>query len=190
MRPLDGEFPPHERLPRYFVAEISQIDGAGVDGRASLSVDGLTIGDDLRDNAWHDDGYRYHDVFHLSHAAVLGWSPCLRRMLKRKRKSVPRVDEVEDGARAILLEEAIVTLMFDYCSSHGWLDDDAPIDASFVSMISRLTSKLECAGIQPGEWERAMRDGARAWKTLRRRGSAVMVGDLLNQRLLVANSAH
>ena len=40
----------------------------------------------LTDNAHVKDGYGYHDVIHLAFAAVLGWSPLVRRMLKAKRK--------------------------------------------------------------------------------------------------------
>ena len=32
------------------------------------------LGNDLGDNAAVEDGYRYHDVIHLAHATVLGWS--------------------------------------------------------------------------------------------------------------------
>ena len=62
--------------------------------------DGKFIGDSLSDNAYVDDGYRFHDVMHLAHMAVLGWSPVMRNLLKLKRKSQPTIDEVEDGARA------------------------------------------------------------------------------------------
>ena len=42
---------------------------------------------------------RFHDIFHLSYAAILGWSPTVRALLRCKRKSDPRVDEVEDGGK-------------------------------------------------------------------------------------------
>lgn len=58
--------------------------------------------------------YRFHDVFHLAYAAVLGWSPVLRALLKCKRKSHPWLDENQDGARAILIEEGISTFVFNH----------------------------------------------------------------------------
>src|SRR2546425_1996035 len=51
----------------------------------------------IQDNAYDDDGYRFHDVFHFAHLAILGWSPVLRKLLKRKRRNDVLVDEVEDG---------------------------------------------------------------------------------------------
>lgn len=179
---FDDLSPAAEQLPRRFSASIRE--GSGLQsGRASLVFEGTLIGDELRDNAWGDDGYRFHDVFHLANAAVLGWSPCLRRMLRRKRKSEPRVDEVEDGARAIVLEEAVVALIFDYCASHRWLDGRASVDREFLSLLMRLTAHLECAACGPLLWEQAIRDGAQAWRTLRNVGYVTMVGDMCQRRL-------
>ena len=50
-------------------------------------MSGEKIGDELTDNAYKDDGYRFHDVFHSAYVAILGWSPVIRKLLKRKRKS-------------------------------------------------------------------------------------------------------
>jgi hypothetical protein len=48
---------------------------------------GKPLGDDLTDNAYVDDGYRFHDVIHLALIAHLGWSPVVRGLMRRKRKS-------------------------------------------------------------------------------------------------------
>ena len=62
---------------------------------------GINIGDRLTDNKTEEDDYRFHDVFHLAYAAILGWSPVTRSLFKVKRKSDPKTDETQDGARAI-----------------------------------------------------------------------------------------
>ena len=64
-----------------------------------------SLGDDLTDNSYREDGYRFHDVMHLANVACLHWSPVLHALMKRKRKSNRRTDEVEDGARAMIFEE-------------------------------------------------------------------------------------
>ena len=64
-----------------------------------MYVDGMQIGDGLTDNRYEADGYRYHDIFHLTYMALLGSSPISRRLLGRKRRSRPEVDEVEDGEK-------------------------------------------------------------------------------------------
>lgn len=176
---FDATFPPAEQLPRRFVAVIRDAGNS----RAHLTIDGVVVGDELTDNAWFDDGFRFHDAFHLANAAVLGWSPCLRRMLGRKRKSRPRVDEIEDGARAIILEETIVALIFDYCSSHGWLEDSQGIEPAFLQLLIRLTAHLECAACPDELWGDAIRDGARAWRLVRRDGQTALIGDLTRRSL-------
>ena len=68
-----------------------------------MTMDGAPLGNELTDNAYENDGYRYHDVFHLAYAAVLGWSPVIRKLMDRKRKSDPQIDRIEDGGRATAL---------------------------------------------------------------------------------------
>ena len=43
-----------------------------------MLMDGVLVGAALTDNAYQDDGYRFHDVFHIAFTAILGWSPVLR----------------------------------------------------------------------------------------------------------------
>ena len=50
-----------------------------------LRCNGINIGDRLTDNKLEKDDYRFHDVFQLANAAILGWSPVLRALLRVKR---------------------------------------------------------------------------------------------------------
>ncbi|MGH3430523.1 MAG: nucleoside triphosphate pyrophosphohydrolase family protein, partial [Mycobacteriales bacterium] len=119
-----------EQLPRQFTAEISEQTGGEGNSRILLTIDGVQAGDSLQDNSHDHDGYRFHDVFHLAHAAKLGWSPVLRgKLLKRvhenppdrKRRSDPEVDKVEDGGRAIVIDEAVVAYVWEYARRHKFL---------------------------------------------------------------------
>src|SRR5690606_39045194 len=111
--------------------------------QVSLSRNGQVIGDDLTDNAYDDDGYRFHDVFHLAYAAKLGWSPVTRKILKCKRRSMSQVDEVEDGGRATVIEEAISAFVYDYARKHDYLDGVKKLDYELLKTIKSLTSDLE-----------------------------------------------
>ena len=62
-----------------------------------MDVDGVRTGNPLRDNNYVDDGYRFHDVFHLAHMAHLGWSPVHRALMGRRRLSDPRTAQIQDG---------------------------------------------------------------------------------------------
>jgi NTP pyrophosphatase (non-canonical NTP hydrolase) len=112
--PVDRKFPPlfdedlhtDEQLPRSLRVEIYERE---VNGKKFVfqKSGGILLGDRLTDNHLPEDDYRFHDVFHLAYAAVLGWSPTIRAVLKIKRKSLPKVDENEDGARANLLSRKV-----------------------------------------------------------------------------------
>ncbi|MGY3295465.1 MULTISPECIES: hypothetical protein [unclassified Bradyrhizobium] len=101
----DARRDPKEQFPRAFDVSFVRIGP----GQSRMYFNGRPLGDDLTDNAYKDDGYRFHDVIHLAFVAHLGWSPVLRGLMKRKRKSGDdRVDEVEDGGRAQVVEELVI----------------------------------------------------------------------------------
>ena len=175
---FDADYPESERLPRKFVMTI--IDNDGV---VEVYCDGIRLGDRLRDNRYVDDGYRFHDVFHFSNAAVLGWSPITRWMLKRKRKSDPRTDEVEDGGRAIAIEEGISAMVFSYAEQHNFLANNQWVSTDLLRTIKGMTSHLEVSRCTMGDWERAIHTGFDAWRVLGDTGSASLLLDLDGQLL-------
>ena len=168
---LDESFPENEQFPRDFRAEIRQVEGGR---RIELTVDGRKIGNELTDNAHVDDGYRFHDVLHLANVAILGWSPTMRSLMRRKRRSVPAVDEVEDGGRAIVIDEGVIAYVFDYARRHNFLDGVEGVDYNLLKTVRSLTSGLEVSQRSAHEWERAILDGYSAWRTVRQRGGGVI----------------
>jgi NTP pyrophosphatase (non-canonical NTP hydrolase) len=185
-RLFDDDFPADEQLPRSFTADI--IDSAGADGkgRITLTIDGVPAGDPLQDNAYDEDGYRFHDVFHLAHAAKLGWSPVLRgKLLKpnRKRRSAPEVDEVEDGGRAIVIDEAIVAYVWEYARRHRFLDGITTVDYPVLKTIRQLTEGLEVSRRTSHDWEEAILAGCRIFREVRARREAVLAVDLRDRSI-------
>ena len=130
------------------------------------------------DNAYESDGYRYHDVFHLANVAVLGWSPVIRQLMKRKRKSVSNVDSVEDGGRAIAIEEGISALVFGYANQHAFLEGADDVDYGTLRTIKQLTSHLEVNGCSEHQWQDAILQGFSVWRQLHTARRGVIVGDL------------
>ena len=121
---FDEEYPDKEQLPRTFRFTFSyETDDKGIDRVVLRDEDGSQLGDGLTDNAFEQDGYRFHDVLHLAHAAMLGWSPVLRRLFgpKRKRRSNPDVDMNEDGGRASVVEETVAAAIFAYVEANNFL---------------------------------------------------------------------
>ena len=174
---FDATLPEGERLPRRFKVELleSLEDGRQV---VRVLVNGQKCGSDLTDNAYDPDGYRFHDVFHFAYAAILGWSPVARALLRRKRKSRPEVDEVEDGGRAAVIEEGIAALAFDYARRHNMLDGVDVLDYQLLRTIMGMCSHLEVSRCTSGEWERSIIQGFDVWRAIVNAGGGSISVDL------------
>lgn len=172
--PLDSDFPEAERLPRRMEISIRLNDSGGT----VTFINGEKFGDSLTDNRYEDDGYRFHDIFHLSYACVLGWSPTVRALLHRKRKSNSKVDEVEDGGRALVIEEGIAAMVFSYAERRNYLKGAEAIDYNLLRTIKDMTSHLEVSCRTEGDWERAILTGFEAWRGIRSEGGGSIEADL------------
>jgi NTP pyrophosphatase (non-canonical NTP hydrolase) len=161
---FDAGFPDHERIPRRFSIEFVSCREEGGARTVRVLHEGKPFGDELTDNAYQGDGYGYHDVLHLAFAAVLGWSPLVRKMLGAKRRSSPKIDEVEDGGRAIAIEEGITAVVFAYARDYDFLDGKASVSSELLRMIKNMVSHLEVAACIPGDWERAIVLGLQVWR--------------------------
>ncbi|MEW5705146.1 MAG: nucleoside triphosphate pyrophosphohydrolase family protein [Pseudomonadota bacterium] len=180
---FDAAYPSHEQFPREMTAEVTEtIDETGM-AIVRLKINGSPVGDPLNDNARIDDGYRFHDVLHLAHVATLGWSPTMRRLMKRKRKSDPRVDHAEDGARATIVDEGVVEMIFDYARRHSFLEGVDRIDYELLRAIKQRTSGLEVSARSVAEWERAILESYRLWRAIRANGGGRFRLDLLKRRI-------
>jgi len=179
---FDEELPEGERLPRQFEVELVEV--VRDEKRCvRVSIDGVTFGAELTDNAYDPDGYRFHDVFHFGYAAVLGWSPITRALLRRKRKSQPLLDEVEDGGRAAVIEEGVAALAFDYARRHRLLDGVGVLDFQLLRTIKDMTSHLEVSQCTTGEWEQAILQGFKVWRAVVAQGGGRIAVDLDARRI-------
>lgn len=179
---FDATLPADERLPRRFEVELVDVEGDDRQ-RVRVLINDVPFGGELTDNAYDPDGYRFHDVFHFAYAAVLGWSPVTRALLRRKRKSHPLLDEVEDGGRAAVIEEGVAALAFDYARRHRMLDGVSALDFQLLRTIKEMTSHLEVKKCSTGEWEQAILQGFAVWRAiLAARGGRIGV-DLDQRRI-------
>lgn len=181
---LDEEFPKREQIPRRFRIQFEELTVGGK-LKVCLSRGGQAVGEDLTDNAYYDDGYRFHDVFHLAYAAVLGWSPVTRKILKCKRRSNNVVDEVEDGGRAIVIEEAISAFVYDYARKHDFLKAVPSLDYNLLKTIKSFTADLEVRVRTYDEWEQAIFSGYRVWNKMRQAKRGTVSIDLSAKKIIL-----
>lgn len=181
---FDEGFPESEQLPRHFQVQFREVQQGTVPRLEIVFNNEKQIGDPLTDNSYSEDGYRFHDVFHFSYAAVLGWSPVTRNLLKLKRKSNRKIDEVEDGGRAIVIEEAIAALVFRYAEGHSFLEDIQNVDSELLKNIQNLTSHLEVKHLSPRQWETAILAGFKVWRQIKHNRGGFVIGDMKTRTLI------
>ncbi|MEU2026680.1 nucleoside triphosphate pyrophosphohydrolase family protein [Streptomyces sp. NPDC016469] len=183
---FDDHFPSHERLPRQTTLTFTPTLREGRTVIVLTREDGTPAGSPLTSASHIEDDYRFHDAFHLAHAAVLGWSPVTRFLLGRKRKSDLRTDEAEDGGRAIAIEEGISALVFSYAARHRYFADIKHIDNELLTTISQMTAHLEASVCRAADWEQAILTGYTTWRQLREQDGGTVHLDL-DRRLLTVD---
>lgn len=153
---FDSEFAEIEQLPRNFTVTFKEV-GIGDKGEVRVILNqSKQVGDIINDNAYKNDFYRYHDVFHYTFATLLGWSPCTRAMMKRKRKSNEKLDEVEDGARATVTEEALSMIIFNEAKRKNYFETTSKISRTTLRIIKELTENFEVHVRSTKDWKKAI----------------------------------
>ncbi len=179
--PFDAGYQDGERIPRHFSIDFTTYHDEDDTPKVRVFYKGKQFGDDLSDNSYAKDGYGYHDVIHLTFAAILGWSPLVRKMLGAKRKSDKRVDLVEDGGRAIATEEGLSAMIFAYARDYNFLEGKSSVSTELLRMVKNMVRHLEVSVCTTGEWERAIVRGFEVWREVKRRRGGTVDVDLNNR---------
>ena len=184
--PLDLESVAQEQLPREFSVDIFE---RTVNGQTYVyqQCKGINIGDRLTDNAVERDDYRFHDVFHLAYVAVLTWSPVTRSLLRVKRKSMPEIDDAEDGARAKLIEEGVTTWIFGQAKHLDFFSNTKTGDLPFglLKQVRGFVTGYEAENCPLWLWEEAILQGYSAFRFLKEHRRARIHIDMTSRQLTV-----
>lgn len=184
--PLDESAEPEERLPRDLYVDVFE---RKVRGQTYVfqRCNGLNIGDRLTDNAMTADDYRFHDVFHYAYVAVLTWSPVIRSLFRLKRKSDPKINEAQDGARATLIEEGVATWIFGQAVAIDFFANvkvgELPFD--MLKHVRQFVAGYEAEQIPLWLWEEAILQGYAAFRFLREHRRGRLHIDTNNRRLTI-----
>jgi hypothetical protein len=176
---FDASFGPDERLPDYFEIRILQRRS----GQSALQWNGVFIGDPLTDNIRDPDGFRFHDVFHFAHAAILHWSPTFRALIKHKRKSVPAVDEAQDGGRAIVVEEGLTAWLFSRAKELDYFEGQTGVSLDLLKVIKQFVAGYEVDACPLQLWEDAILQGYAVFREVRKHNGGIVIGDRANRTL-------
>lgn len=181
--PFDDGSDPDEQLPRRMEIVFREKETTKGVPYVVQQWKGINVGDRLTDNAQVPDDYRYHDVFHLSYVAFLGWSPVIRSLLRLKRKSQPEIDEQQDGARAIITEEGISNWIFAHGLRHHAFEGVSRLDYALLKTIRQMVKGYEVESRPLWMWEEAIIRGFDVFRDLRKNKGGVVVADMVRHRL-------
>lgn len=176
---FDASYPEDEQLPRYFEIHIIQRKS----GLSYLKWNGVFIGDPLTDNISKPDGYRFHDVFHMAHAAVLHWSPTFRALIKQKRKSNPATDMEQDGGRAIVVEEGLTAWLFFYAQGLDNFDGHDGVSFDVLKTIQKFVQGYEVGRCPLKLWEDAILQGYEVFRQVKKHNGGIVIGDRTNRKI-------
>lgn len=186
---FDRDFKPEEQLPRHFEITIDQRSS----GRSYLRMNGVFIGDPLTDNILDPDGYRFHDVFHFAHAAILHWSPTFRALIKHKRKSNPKVDDAQDGGRAVVVEEGLSAWIFARSKELNYFEGQKRLSFGLLKTIQQFVAGYEVEACPLGLWEIAILRGYEVFRQVKSNLGGTIVCDRVTRtveyRALEENNA-
>ena len=176
---FDACFSEEEQLPREFKIEFM----LRKDGRCYLRWNGVFIGAPLTDNIEDPDFYRFHDVFHCAHAAILHWSPTFRALIKQKRKSDKKTDENQDGGRATVIEEGLTAYIFARAKDLNYFKNQKSVSFDLLKTIGNFVRGYEVEDCPLKLWEKAILRGYDVFRQLRDNGGGIVVGNRENRTI-------
>jgi len=170
---FDQGLPDFEKLPEKFEIEFVQ----RTDSHQAMRLRGVFLGSPLTDNIHDKDGYRYHDVFHFAYAAILHWSPTFRALLKHKRKSDPKLDEEQDGGRAIVVEEGLTAWIFTIAKENDFFAGMDGLTFDMLKNVGQFVKGYEVEECPLILWEEAILRGYDIFRKVRDNSGGIVVGD-------------
>jgi NTP pyrophosphatase (non-canonical NTP hydrolase) len=184
---FDAGLSDDQRLPDRLTVTLVENEETSKRGERVLRVrmyaGETAVGDPLDDNSEHDDAYRYHDVFHLAHMAVLGWSPVMRRLLDRKRWNQPSIDRIQDGGRAAAIEEGLTAYVFTMAGDHSYFANLEHVPPSILKVCAKMTGHLEVSNRSIADWHQAILAGYGAFRHVVEHRGGTLTADLIGRTL-------
>ena len=171
---FDGKFPQGEQLPSEFTIEFRSKDDKIYVTYGTL---GEPFGDPLNDSIPDPDGYRFHDVFHATYAAVLHWSPVFRKLRGHKRKSDSKIDDTEDGGRAIVIEEGLSAWLFSRAKDFDLFEGHKRISFGVLKVIKQFVRGYEVQKCPPILWESAILQGYEVFREMKKNNGGKLIGN-------------
>ena len=86
--------------------------------------------------------------------------------MRTKRKSNSKVDEAQDGARAVIIEEAVSAIVFSRAKHLKFFDGLDHVDLDLLKTVKEFVEGFEVETVPLWQWETAILDGYRVFRSL------------------------
>jgi Mor family transcriptional regulator len=101
-----------------------------------------------------------------------------------KRKSKDTIDEVEDGARAAIIEELISLFVYSHAQNHQLFKYTDRVDSETLRDIQRLVTDLEVKDCSTRQWETAIIQAYKVFDELKKNKGGRVLVSIKNRKLL------
>jgi hypothetical protein len=115
-----------------------------------LFYNGRQIGNDLTDNAYHPDGYRYHDVFHFGCAVFLDVNYVTDALFSIQDNGASAFHRADKNQQRI--EEVLSILAFTDAVRKNYFADTPPDDTILEYMENIASAQLKRPDIDTSRW--------------------------------------
>jgi hypothetical protein len=104
-----------------------------------------------------------------------------------KRKSCPNLDENEDGARAILIEEGLTTWIFETAQAHHFFANTDQLGLDLLKAVKNFVVGYEPQHLPMWLWERAILKGYAVFRQLREAKRGLVIADMAQRDVRFAS---
>ena len=101
----------------------------------------------------------------------------MRALIKQKRKSDKKTDESQDGGRAIVVEEGLTAWIFSRAKELAFFENKDSLSFDMLKTIEDFVRGYEVDQCPLSLWERAILDGYKVFREVRRNEGGVVIGD-------------
>lgn len=129
----------------------------------------------------HDDGYKWHHIFHIALLVNLGWSPVIRNLLGLKRRSNITIEKTEDSPRPHIIEEGILSYIFQLYLRNRLFTNENTIKKDVRDFINKYTQNLEVSKVENNLWNKAIIEGFKYWNLLKINNGGVIKLNMSNK---------
>ena len=98
-------------------------------------------------------------------------------MIKQKRKSDPKIDEAEDGGRAIVVEEGLTAWIFSRAKQLNFFGGLDSVSFDLLKTVQQFVRGYEVERCPLKLWEEAIMEGYRVFRQVRKANGGIVVGD-------------